>query len=234
LAGDEPYLLAKETKAIVAVAKNRLFAARLALENGANFLVLDDGFQHLKLKRDVDILAAFGEKPFGEGWPLPAGPLRERLSAGQRAHLVIAGPKDPQNPWGKPQYAASLKFLGLRVLSDGTLANPEIVKKARVAAFAALARPGDFFKSLKEWGFRPVATLSFPDHAPYGPDKIRELAKFKLLAKVDYLLTTPKDSVKLGDLAPAVLAVETALVPGEPNRLLGEILALIPPKKLEA
>ncbi|MDR2421931.1 MAG: tetraacyldisaccharide 4'-kinase, partial [Deltaproteobacteria bacterium] len=227
IAGDEPYLLAIKTPAFVVVADQRTRAARLAQSLGAEILILDDGFQHLPLARDVDILSLAGTEPFGNGLPLPAGPLRERLSVGSLANLAVATPDCPPNPWGLPQFVAKLELTGLKTLYSGRAVDLTEAKGLRLAAFCGLAKPDEFKKSLKAWGLNPIVFRSFPDHARYGRERIKELAELLRFSRSDWLLTTPKDAVKLQGLNLPVLVAETALAPDRPKELLDLLFSLL-------
>jgi tetraacyldisaccharide 4'-kinase len=227
VAGDEPYLLASQTSAMVVVAKKRFLAARLAISLGANILILDDGFQHLGLSRDLDILSLVGAKPFGNGLVLPAGPLRESLATGSRADLCLVSADAPSNPWRLPQFEASLELIGLRDLKTNELFNLEAIQKSRLAAFCGLAKPWEFQKSLKNWGLEPVVLRAFPDHAKYDQAQKRELIKFHKCSQAEWLLTTPKDAVKLKGLNLPILAVETKLTPKEPLQLVSSLMAIL-------
>jgi tetraacyldisaccharide 4'-kinase len=225
--GDEPYLLANQTRARVVTASDRARAARLAESLGSDLLILDDGFQHLRLRRDLDILALSGENPFGNGQVLPAGPLRESLATGARADLVVASLDCPQNPWNLPQFAARLRLDGLKALGEIFSLTVPQAQQTRLAAFCGLAKPWEFQKSLREWGLEPVVFRAFPDHANYGPAEREELKKLLICSRSQWLITTSKDAVKLAALRLPVLVAETSLAPEEPERLMSFILSLL-------
>jgi tetraacyldisaccharide 4'-kinase len=227
VAGDEPYLLAQRTSAMVVVARHRYLAAQLAESLGANMMILDDGFQRLDLHRDVDILALAGTKPFGNGLVLPAGPLRENLGAGGRADFCLIAEDTPPNPWNLPQFVANLKLTGLRPLGSDQYISSSEAQNLRLAAFCGLAKPWRFQKSLHNWGLVPVAFRAFPDHARYDQRIWAELTKFRQLAQAQWLLTTPKDAVKLTGLNLPILVVETKLRPLEPEKLLAHLYSLL-------
>jgi tetraacyldisaccharide 4'-kinase len=228
VAGDEPYLLAKITPAIVAVAADRLKAAALALNQGADILILDDGFQRLSFARDVDVLALTGPRPFGDGLVFPAGPLRERLAAGSAADLVVASNDSPPNPWGRPQFTASLDLTALTINNSRETLPLSFARKVRLAAFCGLGNPQNFFASLKAWDLAPVASLAWPDHVRYGADHIKRLRRFYRFSQAEWLVTTAKDAVKLvGQNLPPLLVAETTLRLEKPGEFLDLILGAL-------
>jgi tetraacyldisaccharide 4'-kinase len=225
VSGDEPYLLAGLTGSMVLVCSRRVRAALEAQRLGADILILDDGFQHLALHRDVNILMLAGRFPLGNGRVLPAGPLRENLSAGCRAHLLVADRNSGSvNPWSLPVFKASLKLRGLKFLHSESRLPVEAVKSRRMAAFSGLARPGDFKNTLLSWGLNPVVFQSWPDHTAYDRTILKGLTELYLNSRADYLLTTAKDAVKLSGLSWPTLVLETELEPEEPDKLLGAVL----------
>jgi tetraacyldisaccharide 4'-kinase len=214
--GDEPALMALKTPALVVCAKKRAKAAEAAIQYGAQILILDDGFQHLGLHRDLDILMLKSEQPFGNNLVLPAGPLREDVSAHQKAHVFVTlGQPDAQVlslTQGRPLFRANLKPLGFQPLVGGPLLPLDFPLGAKVLAFCGLANPSSFFNSLSNLGLEPTACLTFADHASYEPHALYQLTKFFTDNKADYLLTTPKDAVKLPPaLNLPVLSLQTEL-----------------------
>lgn len=199
--GDEPYLLAlRNPGAVVVVAPRRSEGVRLAVSQfGAEVVVLDDGFQHLAVSRDLDIVLLDARHPFGNGLPLPAGILREFPSALQRGNLFILTRSDgtAPSPAGLPgPVLQSRHVLDERVRSlDGCLAPLADLAGRRMAAFAGIADPERFFSDLRSRGIVLSETISLPDHAPYGP---AECARIEEAARrCEGLITTEKDGVKL-------------------------------------
>jgi tetraacyldisaccharide 4'-kinase len=191
--GDEPLLIANETGVPVFVAPRRADAARalLAAYPSTQVIVSDDGLQHHALARDVEI-CVFDERGVGNGWLLPAGPLRERWP--RPADLVV-----------RPGARAELGgFEVRRQLADfATRANGERIALAdfrakAVTAIAAIATPESFFTMLREQGLRLQRTIALPDHADITAD---------LLPRDGTLLCTQKDAGKLWPFRPDAWAV---------------------------
>ncbi len=206
LAGDEPVLLAGMLPGVaVVVGSDRFDAGSQALERlqpPPELFLLDDGFSHLRLARQLDLVALPADDPFGGGRLPPSGRLREPLAALARADAVILTGADG----GADGLAEALRPMGFsgRAFASRTRSLPArlhsgepLPADARVVAVAAIARPQRFFAAAAGQGIEPVATLKLPDHHPY-PDKT--LARIAALARehgADGVLTTAKDAVKL-------------------------------------
>jgi tetraacyldisaccharide 4'-kinase len=200
--GDEPYLLASSVPGLLLVmGADRYRAGLLALEKlSPDIFILDDGFQHLRLKRDLNLLLLDCAKPFGSGRTLPAGDLREPLTAIGRAELVIYTRCDGGKPLlltDKPSCAVSHRLTGALPLAGGEPLPFQALKPMRGAAFAGIADPPAFFAALEREGVSPVATLAFPDHCCYGEPEITALCRIKEDSRADFMITTGKDAVKL-------------------------------------
>jgi tetraacyldisaccharide 4'-kinase len=198
-AGDEPCLLARRNPALlVYVARKRALGVRAAELAGAQLILLDDGFQHLPVQRDVDVLLLDARAPFGNGQLLPAGPLREPLAALRRASLVIlthAGPLQPKVPFNGPVLACRHR-LGETLRSlDGTPVPWSTLAGKPVLAFAGIARPEDFFAALRAHGVSLQTTLAFDDHQDYRGEQLNRLVQS--CQNIKFLITTEKDAVKL-------------------------------------
>lgn len=202
-AGDEPNLLAQKVPGLmVVIGADRYQAGLLALkELKPDIFILDDGFQHLRLKRDLNILLLDAVKPFANGRTLPAGFLRESVAAADRADLVVytrcaPGIKPDLFP-GKPSCRTSHKLSGLTPLGGGAAVGFDAAKDARITAFSGIADPAAFFELLEQEGVRLTATLSFPDHASYGEEEIAAICRLRDASRSGLLITTEKDAVKL-------------------------------------
>jgi tetraacyldisaccharide 4'-kinase len=189
LHGDEPSLIRLRSRAPVAVARQRSRAAAL-LEASADvdLLIADDGLQHYALARDLEVLVIDGERRFGNGALLPAGPLREPLAraAGCSARVCNGGTPGPD------EWPMRLAPLPLRALVEGT--SPPL-RGARVHALAGIANPARFFATLRALGFELVEH-AFPDHHAFDA------------ADLDFaddlpVLMTEKDAVKCARFATA-------------------------------
>ena len=204
LCGDEPYLLARRNpQALVLVSPKRANAVKRAVEEfDAEIVLLDDGFQHLAVKRDFDIVLLDSQHPLGNGQVLPAGLLREPVSALGRGDLFLLTRCDIEAGNDLPVSGPVLHCQ--HVLADHAfnLQGQQIPLTSLMGkkgiAFAGIAEPQGFFRILKEKGLDLVAEISFADHCTYGESELQQLATACLQA--DYLITTEKDAVKLSAL----------------------------------
>jgi tetraacyldisaccharide 4'-kinase len=239
-AGDEPVLMAHSVPgAAVAVGKKRLEAGRLLLERGlADLLILDDGFQHRGLHRDLDIVLVRADNPFGNGRLLPAGPLREPLRALARADaIVITACPDPESPlvadlerrvreaaaWEVPFLHARTEAAGLLDPRAGESRPPESLQNHRVYAFCGLADPVPYRRTLMRHRAMLAGFRAFGDHHRYSPRDVRAIYREAEDRGADLVVTTEKDAIRLegmelpGEPPLLVLAVRTVL--WDPDRL---------------
>ena len=199
-AGDEPYLLASNLLGLAAVICNadRISAARDAIEVfGAECFVLDDGFQHLRLARDLNIVTVDATNPWGGGQLLPYGRLREPLSGLRRADCVVLTRCD-QAPDVDPLLNEIRSFIGFNPVFQSTMKprrspHPD----GPVAAFCAVGNPNSFFEQLRNSGYEVVVEKTFRDHHAYTQKDIDNLTDAATRAGAQSLITTAKDAVKL-------------------------------------
>ncbi|MEC9291761.1 MAG: tetraacyldisaccharide 4'-kinase [Pseudomonadota bacterium] len=180
-AGDEPVMMATEMPYVdVWVSPNRIKSASHAIKEGATLILLDDGFQHKKLKRTIDLVCI---KSLGNNRMLPAGPLREPLSALKRADAVI---------WT----GTKTRKVSPRTFQIKSISTAPKTKTNKWVAFCALGAPDHFFRSLRKSGAKLVETVAFADHATY--EEAEEIMLQELAEKKGAdLITTAKDAVKL-------------------------------------
>lgn len=209
-AGDEPYLLAHRLKRVrVIVDNNRYRAGGMALsDGGADFLLLDDGFQYRRLQRDVDIVVIDASNPFGNGRVLPAGPLREPLDSLRRAHLIWLTRVDQASAIRKlinrvrkytkvpiiKSVHAPMRFVNLHTRAQLPL---EAGKGKRVIAFAGIGNSKAFGNTLRTLGVEIVDFISYRDHHFY---KQNDLATIKTRFEENHaelIVTTEKDALKV-------------------------------------
>ena len=237
-AGDEPVMMARKNPDIpVVIGASRVDAAKRAREQlGADCLILDDGFQHMALARDLNILCINAELGVGNGQVFPSGPLREPLAASRDADLCLI------NGYGKerPKLEADLRSAGfagsfVRVtyticrfasLDQKIQMDPGELRGKKVLAFSALAHPSPFFNSLESFGLSVVEQRTYPDHYPYPIQQLDRLAQLAKVKGIEYYVTTEKDAVKLAESdydfqAPVLAAVLMPLLEnGDRQRLV--------------
>lgn len=210
--GDEPLLLARRSGCPVFVGRDRIAAshALLSAHTDCNILISDDGLQHLRLGRAIEVVV-LDERGVGNGWPLPAGPLRECTKRIAEAHaLVLNGEATaPSGVEPKKTFRMHLKGERFRNLhqAERTCGAAEL-KGKQVHALAGIGDPGRFFRQLVRMGLQ-IETHAFPDHHGYQASDFG-------FAQTDVLLMTEKDAVKCQTFAPPetwVLPVEACLEP---------------------
>ncbi len=223
IAGDEPAMLARMLPGVpVVVGSDRIAGAREAIAAGADSIVLDDGFQHRRLGRDLDIVLLDAREPFGNGRVLPGGILREPPEGLSRAGVIVLtrseGAPAPEllsriaalAP-GVPCLTSRHRAAGL-VDSDGNQVEPP----ARALAFCGIAQPQAFRRSLEQAGVDPVAFHHYPDHHRYRETELAALARRCEELRVP-AITTEKDRSRLAasmelfpDGQPLALRIEIA------------------------
>lgn len=199
--GDEPYLLARRNpEALVIVAPKRALGVRLAVEDlGAQIVILDDGFQHLAVQRDLNLVLLDASHPLGNGHPLPAGLLREFPSALSRGDLFLLTRWHESSP--QPPSLPGPVLRSRHVLSDeardleGHRVQLTELHGKKTVAFAGIASPESFFHDLRRKGFNLIETFAFADHAVYDETLLQCLRK--AAEQTDIFVTTEKDGVKL-------------------------------------
>ena len=234
-AGDEPFELARKLagNAVIVADANRAAAGAFAREKfGITAFVLDDAFQHRRVRRGLDIVLIDATNPFGSGKTLPSGILREPLENLKRADaIVITRANLTENIAGlKSQIAkynprclifvSANKFARLTELESfhaGTKASAAGSKQpttGKVLAFCALGNPNNFFEQLRREKFSVAAEQKFPDHHFYAQSDIAKLVEKAGRNGAAMLVTTAKDAVKLRNLKFALpcFVAETDLV----------------------
>lgn len=199
-AGDEPCLLARRNpSARVLIAKKRAAGVRAAVEKcGADVVILDDGFQHRAVQRDVDLVLVDGTRPFGNGLPLPAGLLREFTVALNRADLLLMTRVTAQTASfavGKPVWKSCHQLADFAIDLDGGQIPLSQLQGQRLLAFAGIADPESFFSGLEKSGLVLKKRVRLSDHERYDPSALERINAD--VDGIDALLTTEKDGVKL-------------------------------------
>lgn len=236
---DEPQLLARHLPGVpVVIGPRRAASGELALERfHSDVLLLDDGFQHRRLHRDLDIVLISARMPLG-GWPLlPRGPMREPLSSVARADVIIVTKVDRSR-----EVAAALqerlRTLNARALIATAMHEPhalrqepsgaalslERLQNARVCLLSSVGDPGGFEQTVTELGATVAAHAAFPDHHRYDVHEWRQVCACAAEAKAAAIVTTEKDAVRVAPLLaePAGVAVPLWVVRVRWRMLSGE------------
>jgi len=214
--GDEPLLLAERLKgkASVICGADRVAAARWAIEKlNTELFILDDGFQHLRIARDYNIVAIDATNPWGNRRLLPAGDLRESPAQLVRADCIVITRADDvaqaealkeeinQLGYGRPIFLSRMRIDGLRSLTGKIEeVSADASKSNDAAAFCGIGNPQSFFAQLKREGYQLCHTRAFPDHHYYTQEEINTLTSQSTARGARSLLTTAKDAVKLRSL----------------------------------
>jgi len=234
-AGDEPFLLANKLSSVpVLISKKRYRIGYLALRLfNSELLLLDDGYQHLSLHRDLNILLLDAKRRFGNRSLLPLGPLREPVEQIKRADIIIITRCTDEHPGDDLVDFLQRNFSEKPIFRSGHFPDqviyplggkaypPGILSGKNVVAFAGLANPDDFLKMVKSLGAHVIHFKAFSDHHSFSKDEIEELASWKKRSDVDFLLTTEKDWVRIDgkigvDLDIAILTIKIGLLSGPP------------------
>ena len=195
LLGDEPVMLAMQTDLPVMAGPDRAASAtQLIDQHNCNVLISDDGFQHLKLARDIDIVVIDGERGFGNGWCLPSGPLRESPSALRTADmLVMHGELTASLPGENTSYTMQLQPGTPYHLGEYSQSNdPPPPEQSTLHAIAGIGHPQRFFTLLRKLGFE-IIEHAFPDHHTYAQADLEFTDALPLI-------TTEKDAIKLAHI----------------------------------
>ncbi len=206
--GDEPLLLSQTAPCWIGA--NRRLTAEMATEDEAEFLIMDDGFQNPALHKDLSVIVIDGVIGFGNGFVMPAGPLREPISSGlKRADLaVIIGQNKKEILLPLPTLHATLV--------------PEKVKKLmnkKLIAFTGIGRPTKFFDALRHHGYDITEEIPFPDHHLFNKKELKMLQERAKKQKAS-LVTTEKDFVRLPkDMQKKVHMIKASLVWDDEEKL---------------
>jgi tetraacyldisaccharide 4'-kinase len=200
--GDEPLMLARQVTGVpVLVSPDRYAAGTLAHSRfSSTVVVLDDGFQHLQLERDVDLLLV--DPADLDEHLLPFGRLREPLDAARTANAVLVhGDLDQASRVGaalgaRTVFAVSRQYGAPRLVSPWGEPLPETGGR-RAVAVAGIARPGRFFDGLRERGWDVVRELAFRDHRWFSEADLTRIADAARDTRADVIVTTEKDAVRL-------------------------------------
>jgi tetraacyldisaccharide 4'-kinase len=228
--GDEPLHLAKSLPGTpVIVARNRRDSGDVAVAQfQPDVIVLDDGMQYWQLHRDIEICLLDARQPFGNGWMLPRGPLREPISHLSKTEVVVLTRADQASPESTAQLTSNIKARSPEIWvtqsshvpicwlsTDGQQGALDEMKGLSVIALTAIADADQFFTTLRTLGLNIIKEVKFPDHHPYVKSDIDVLLTGPDMASTHVVVTTEKDMVKLGHQWPksatplAALRIET-------------------------
>ncbi len=212
-AGDEPYMMAKKLPGVpILIGKDRIRSAAAAKAMGADMLLLDDGFQYWKLARDTDIVLIDAMDPFGGGYLLPRGLLREEPEALSRASLILLTKAGQISETERAKvketianYAPGISICEvdhapqtLTTLRDWPDVVPLSDKKIKkVWLVSAIGNPAAFHKTAEEAGLQVVGETIFPDHHAYMEQEVAAAMREAKQAGAEALVTTEKDAVKI-------------------------------------
>ncbi|MEN6428048.1 MAG: tetraacyldisaccharide 4'-kinase [Phycisphaerales bacterium] len=234
---DEPALLAAQCPDVpVVVNPDRVAGATEAIQtHGAQVLVMDDGFQHRRLARDLDIVAVDATVPFGYGRLLPAGLLREPVSSLRRAHAVVLTRCDQVSEDALTRIEAEIRRGNPDLVIARSIHAPVAIRAAggaeiplaqikgkRVYAFCGIGNPQAFFRTIERLGAIPAGTRVFDDHHRYAAEDMFAIHNEARRQQAPLVLTTQKDWTKVaqstlpkGEPLLACLAVELRITSGE-------------------
>lgn len=206
-AGDEPALIAGSVNDIpVITGRERYLTGKYAVDHmGTDILILDDAFQHRGLSRDIDIVLLNDKRPFGNGFLLPRGTLREQAKALNRADvMVLTGSDREAEEMAIDRVLPHVPiFRGYRrpkdiVQGSGDDIYPlEYLKGKTVCAFAGIAEPESFKRTIISLGGEVAAFIRFPDHHRYTERDLKEIRRESLSHSAAITITTEKDGIKL-------------------------------------
>jgi tetraacyldisaccharide 4'-kinase len=228
--GDEPVELARKLPGVViVVAERRVDGADAAARLGADLFLLDDGYQHLAVRRDLNLLLLDARDPFGGGELPPRGRLREPLTALARADAFLFTRVDRAEPPAParrtlaavrpdaPVFTARIRADGVRD-EGGSPVPVSALQSRRTLAVCGIAGPAGFASTLAELDLLPEETIAFRDHQRYGPRELERIRRAAEASGASWIVTTEKDAVKLwGRLPLPVVAVRLSVDVVEPG-----------------
>lgn len=219
-AGDEPVLIYQRTGAAVAVSPMRSEAIQALLkQQPPQIIITDDGLQHYALARDREIVVVDGVRRFGNGWWLPAGPMRERASRLREVDAVITNGGTPKSG------EIAMQLVPSQAVNLLTGEKRDAASFRDVVAMAGIGHPPRFFATLESLGVTPVKTLSLADHQALTHAQVAAFARPDQI-----LMMTEKDAVKCRPFAQQnwwYLPVEAQLGSPAAEKLLLDILSLV-------
>ena len=193
--GDEAVLIAQQTQAIVIAGPDRVANARQAIAEGAELIISDDGLQHYRMQRDLELVVVDNSRMFGNGFLLPAGPLREPVKRLQEADLILLNQRDDSRParLDPPSVTYRIRLGNLRALKSEAIRAVAELNGQTVHVITAIGHPQSFISALEQLGLHVDARI-LPDHA--------RLSRADIEFNDDLtVLMTEKDAVKCQHIA---------------------------------
>lgn len=227
--GDEPYMLAKNLPdTVIIVGKDRRKGTISASKAGIQLVLLDDGMQHRRLARDFDVAVIDAANPFGYGYYLPRGFLRESLNSLARVNLIVINHVYSDEEYEKvkkqlERYSCA-PIIGVRSKISGIWSLPDHLpidlKGKKAGVFCAIANPNYFVQTVQETGAEIVATKFERDHLNFPTQQLNKFATVCKNLGAEYLVCTEKDQVKIADsqkieLPVAWIQIQLEIVKGE-------------------
>jgi len=210
--GDEPYFLAQKTNASIWVGADRVASGRLAVKEGAQCLVLDDGMQHRRLKRDFEIAIVDGIDPFSKERFLPWGLLRDSPKRLQSADLIVITHVKDQKHYSQLQNQLSHFTKAPTVATQIEVLNKKAgfphIHRGKVGVFCGIGKPDRFLQTVRDLKSEIVDTLLLKDHGPLQDGQLQKFAEKCRDKGAEALLCTEKDYVKLSPDSSVCLNIE--------------------------
>ncbi len=225
--GDESLLLSEVAPTWIGKDRNKSFI--LAKDNGADCIIMDDGFQNPTLQKDFSIIVINGEQGFGNKRVIPSGPLRESISRGiSRANLIIVIGEIADDVKRKIPNTVPLIHANFKISK-----NNKIYRNQKVTAFAGIAYPDKFYNSLIDQGAILEKKISYPDHHIFDENDMLNLAETANITK-SILVTTKKDFIRIPKSYRSLVSTLDGEIEFEDESLVIEILSNVLENKINA
>lgn len=196
MCGDEPFFLAENSRASIWIGKDRICSAKLAEQEGVSLLILDDGMQHRRLARDVEIVVIDATDPLGEGQFLPSGKLREDPKRLFFADLIVLTHVKDEAHYTQVSTLLT-KYTSAPCVGAQYLCKTVLEPGLKAAVFCGIGNPQHFLNMVRTLGVDLVETLILPDHDAPSVQKLKAFAQKSCVKGASCLLCTEKDAVKL-------------------------------------
>ena len=225
--GDESLLLSEVSSTWIGLNRNKSF--ELAKHNGADCIIMDDGFQNPTLQKDFSIIVVNSEQGFGNKRVIPSGPLRESITRGiSRTNLVISIGEIKESTKNKiPDHIPIIKAL-FKITNE-----QKIFKGQKITAFAGIAFPEKFFNSLRNQKAKIVREISYPDHHVFDENDLLYLAEIANKNQ-SILVTTKKDFVRIPKSYRSLVNTLDGEIEFEDEKLVFEILSNVIENKINS